>query len=135
MSHLTEDALIEQIYLGETPTHVTECEGCRNKFENLRSTHTDPRSQLEPSVAFLAQQRARIMEPVATPQRHWGWAPSFAAACLVVVAGVAYRNNVEPPKPIVELSDQQIVASAFAAAQVAGPQAAQPMQGLFDAGN
>ena len=134
MSHLTEDALIEQIYLGETPTHVAECEGCRSKFENLRARYADPRSQLEPSAAFLAQQRARIMERVATPQRHWGWVPSFAAACLVVVAGVTYRN-MEAPKPIVELSDQQIVASAFAAAQVAGPQAAQPMQGLFDAGN
>jgi anti-sigma-K factor RskA len=81
--------------------HLSECAGCRRELEQLRgdsallalsvAQQTPPARTRERLMAAFAAERPGIRAPKA--RLPWLWLPSFAAAVLVIVAFVLWRED------------------------------------------
>ncbi len=134
-NHYTGDELLGRLYgAGREDAHLDHCPECRARWEALQSRRAQLLAAgpaLDP--AFLARQRAAILEraarsrPLATRL-----APAYAAALLVAMAAVLTRP-VEPPAPALSArGDSQVFAEAYALLQRDVPRAGLPIQALFE---
>jgi hypothetical protein len=120
MKHLTDDQLIEHLYLDSRDTHLLECTECAHRlkiFEKHRRLHAE------------ADKAGVTYTPLEQPRRERrAWIPAAIAAALVfAVAFVSFQ-----PEPRPAISDTQFFAEMAALAQAGAPRAAAPIQALFE---
>jgi hypothetical protein len=139
--HLSNDELLDRMYLGEGAPHLEECEECAGRLQALEQRRAQAAAKQPVSNEFLAGQRraiyARLDQPVSA---HLHWAPAALAVAFLLVTGVflvrphpQYRQ-VRPPAPAVavDLSNEQLFSDLYSMEQSVEPQAAAPIHGLFE---
>lgn len=148
--HWTNDQLIENLYgLRSEDDHLTSCAACTQQLQEMRQSRSALEAEWKAdhavSFEFLAAQRRRIYAEVERPRRWWSLAghPQWASAALVVtlLAGGAtlveqkYRSGPSTPTAANvanTLSDSQLADEVSSFADSAEPNAAAPLQQLFE---
>ena len=133
-NHYTADELLGRLYgVGPQDAHLDHCPECRARWEALQSRRARLLAGPELDPAFLARQRAAILERAARPRALAPrLAPAYAAALLLVMA-VFLTRPVEPPVPALSArGDSQVFAEAYALLQRDVPRAGLPIQALFE---
>jgi hypothetical protein len=143
--HLSNDELLDRMYLVESAPHLEECEECSSRLQALERRRAEIAAAMPAesgiSNEFLAAQRraiyARLDQPASV---HARWAPAALAAVFLLVMGVflvrphpQYRQ-VRPPDPVVaaDLSNEQLFSDLYSMEQSLEPQAAAPIHALFE---
>ena len=144
--HLSNDELLDRMYLGECPPHLEECAECAARLQALERRRTEVGSTAAAaesgiSSEVLAAQRraiyARLDQPVSV---HARWAPAALAAVFLLVMGVflvrphPQYHQVRPPDPVVaaDLSNEKLFSDLYSMEQSLEPQAAAPIHALFE---
>jgi hypothetical protein len=144
--HLSNDELLERMYLGESGPHLEECAECASRLQALEQRRTEVGSAAvaaESGISgeVLAAQRrafyARLDQPVSV---HARWAPAALAAVFLLVMGVflvrphPQYHQVRPPDPVVaaDSSNEKLFSDLYSMEQSLEPQAAAPIHALFE---
>ncbi len=148
--HWTTDHFIEYLYgLRLDDGHLASCVACAAKLQELQNSRAAVEAEwtAHDAISFdlLAAQRRRIYAAIQEPRRWWSLAgrPQLASAAVVVtlLAGgatlVEHKYASGPSTPAVPkvantLSDSQLAEEVSSFADSAEPNAAAPLQQLFE---
>ncbi|MBI4877477.1 MAG: hypothetical protein HY822_22845 [Acidobacteria bacterium] len=129
--HYTDDELLERLYgIGRQDGHLEQCEPCRTRWERLLRRR---RTILEPpavSEAWLAGQRARVLERAARPPL--GLFRPVAALAAVTLLALLIGGPRERALPVVAAADAQLFSEVYTLIQNDAPRAAAPVRALFE---
>ena len=138
--HLTIDELVDKLYgvgsgdyLGR---HLDGCAECSKRLRELGERREMATESAPVSYEFLAGQRRNIYARMGEkPQPRMKWVPALAAAaCLVVFSVFVHHPVVHPAAQAAksEVVDPQLFADVYSMEQSMEPQAAKPIDALFE---
>jgi hypothetical protein len=148
--HLSNDELLDRMYLGDCPPHLEECAECAGRlqaFERRRTEVGSAAAAAESGISneVLAAQRraiyARLDQPVSV---HARWAPAALAAVFLLVMGVFLARPHAAYHPALpsdsatgvavsgEVNAEQLFSDLYSMEQSVEPRAAAPIHALFE---
>lgn len=147
--HWTDEQLIEYLYgLGQPDAHMEACDSCHNRLTAMQarrnSLDTQANHEADWSAEALAGQRRAIYAKIesrarwlsAVPFRRW--APAACALVALSAGFAAWENRTAPQQQSqaermrAEVSDEQLAEQVSQIADRAEPDAAAPLQALFE---
>jgi hypothetical protein len=130
--HLTTDELVDRLYGMGAGDHLDDCEECAERFRQLRERREMAAEPVPAFHEFLAAQRRNIYARMGEqPQARMKWLPALtAAACLLAVGVFVHHPAAKVAKP--EVMDPQLFADVYSMEQSMEPQAAMPIDALFE---
>lgn len=150
--HWNDEEMLEHLYgLRDGDLHLRTCSACAGRLEQLRARRREAVETPELSPHFLARQRRDIYARLDLPGSRAGWRviqPAVALATLLVVAVALWRPAAHPGRVApaedqtlsTEIyytvgggpSDSQIYTEIYQVVSSDVPQAAAPMEALFE---
>ena len=136
--HWTEDEILAHLYgIGPEDRHIEECPECASRvsaFQNARRNYEQRDQTGDVSFEFLASQRRKIYERIATPRRGTLLKLAPGLAALLLVFGLAvfkqqYRGTAPQPA---KSSDAQLVEDVGNIAMAPEPPPTEPLRALFE---
>jgi anti-sigma factor RsiW len=147
-THLSPDQLIDAMY-GTVPedAHLDACPECRARLQSMQDRRALSVDGPRASDVFFHQQRRRIMDRLAEPQRpafapvRSVWVPAAVAALMVVGIVISRPGDTPAVGDATELQEIALDASdagwfedTFSELQASEPRALNPMRNLFSEG-
>ncbi len=135
--HWDDDDLIGHLYgVGPGDGHLEECAECGKRWQALLGRRGSVLAQPDLPEEFLAQQRLEIRQRISRNDRSRWWlalAPAAVTAAVLLIAVFLYRPApAPPPTPSITSADRELYTEVYSMAQANEPQAAEPIQALFE---
>lgn len=137
--HPTTDEFVDRLYGVNRPMeqseHLDQCPECAERFEQFREQRARAARALPASQEFLAAQRRDIYARMGErPGVRLPWAPALAAAVCLLAVGVFSHRPSQAVKPVVAVAaaDTQVFSDVYSMEQSVEPNAAKPIQALFE---
>ncbi len=134
--HYDDEDLVAWLFgLGPEDAHLTDCDFCARRWEQIRRTHQVCRSAgIEVPAEFLAAQRRAIYARVEHKPRnlHLRWASVPVAALLVLLMVFSFVKPVSQKHLKDAISDDQALQDVFMVGSRTEPAGLQPVESLFE---
>jgi len=150
--HWNDQEMVESLYgIRNGDSHLKTCPLCTARMERLRERRHEAVATPELSPHFLARQRRDVFARLELPGSRGGWrvlrpAVALATVCVVAIAlwrPASYPGQVAPAEDqrlSAEIyydvgggsSDSQVYTEIYQVVSSDVPQAAEPMQALFE---
>ncbi|MDQ6758677.1 MAG: hypothetical protein M3Z32_02280 [Acidobacteriota bacterium] len=144
MKHWTEDDFLRWLYApdietGRDDAHLSECESCRTRTEQMIATRREAAARPEISRDFLAAQRRSIYSRLGGESgvrggRTFGrrWAVAMATLICTVGLSLAALHAWKTETAVVTSSDEKLFADLASIEQSNEPRAIRPIHNLFE---